>query len=102
MLDTTFALFEIVENNIISSISYNDNIINIFPNPTSINEIEIISDICIENIDIIDLYGNIIISNMQIDNHIDNIYFLTLPNIESGTYFIRINKNSIYKLIICK
>jgi hypothetical protein len=101
VFDTSWALIEIIENNITNIFDYSDNVINIFPNPTFLNnEITIISDVNIESIVITDLQGNIISNNLQIKEHLDNKYSLLLPQITTGTYFILLNENNIYKLIV--
>jgi hypothetical protein len=100
IFDTTRALVEIIENNLIGIDEYADNVIKIFPNPLQKSEINIVSDLDIDSIIIIDLYGNIILDNLQISKHFNNKYTLLLPNIEAGTYFIIINNKNIYKLII--
>jgi hypothetical protein len=101
ILDTTMSLLEIMENNITSIFDYADNVINIFPNPTfSNNEITIISNECLESIVVTDLQGNIIANNLQISTYTDNKYSLILPKLSSGAYFILVNKNNIYKLIV--
>ena len=100
IFDTTRALVEIIENNLIGIDEYADNVIKIFPNPLQKSEINIASDLDIDSIIIIDLYGNIILDNLQISKHFNNKYTLLLPNIEAGTYFLIINNKNIYKLII--
>ena len=101
IFDTSWALIEIIENNITSIFDNSSNIINIFPNPTfSNNEITIISDNYIESVIVTDLQGNMVLNDLQIKGHSDNKYSLLLPKITTGTYFILINENNIYKLII--
>ena len=101
VFDTTFALLEVVENTLTNIIDDNYNDVNIFPNPTfSDNEITITSNIIIKSIVITDLQGNIISNNyMQLE---ENKYSLLIPKLETGTYFIAINENNIYKLIIVR
>jgi aminopeptidase N len=103
VLDSTKSLIEIIENNITNiKADNNTNVITIFPNPAIPNtEITIISDINnVDNIVIVDSYGNIIKNNLQIIEHNANKYIISIPAISSGTYFILFNGNNMYKLIV--